>query len=731
MKKQLQILITLCSVAIFLLPGMTIFGGAFNTEEYEENDISNFSIFAINDVWILNNCTINSGDVGVSSPNISDQLESTEEIDSGKEVFIGYDAYLEQDTSIIGKSVTIKRGASVYNVYHNDLINEGEIRGEEGDFYEMAPDITLPEFPEPQPGTENITVYYGENVILEPGNYGDVTVKTYGTLTLSGGTYHMENLELGYYKANIVFQKPTEIIINNRLTTFIKSYIGPDEECDVSAKDLFIYVKGTNNEESYFGMFFMFGMRSFNRFFGGFPKAVQFGGYNNIHANIYAPNGTVWIQRDTVAKGAFIGKDVLLGYGVDITLDSAESQASITHFVDPNLEAAVRDALDKPEGDIYTWELELLTSLNASGREIVDLTGIEDCTNLLSLVLSYNSITDITPLSELVNLISVNLNANSITDITALTNLTNLSRLYIGDNDITDINPIEGLLNLSHLVLEYNGISDIKALTDLTNLTRLVLNDNYITDITPLEKLTNLVFLSLYNNDIEDISSITGMTNLTILDLYDNRIANLWPLANLTNLTRLVLDYNEIEDITPLSGLENLTVLYLNDNYISDISALTGMINLSTLVLDNNGISSIAPLQGMANLSELYLGYNTISDITSLENLEYLSVLYLNNNSIADITALDGLLNLSALYLHDNSISDIKALVRNCDEGGLGEFDFVSLYNNNFSQGDGIIDDAIQEDGIIDDTIQADSIVDDTIMDDIQHLIDAGVEVMW
>jgi len=157
MKKHLQIIITLCSVAFFLLPGMTIFGGTFNAEEYEENDISNFSIFAINDVWILNNCTINSGDVGVSAPIISDQLESTEEIDSGKEVFIGYDAYLEEDTSILGKSVTIKRGASVYNVYHNDLINEGEIRGETGDFYEMAPEVTLPEFPEPQPGLSTIS----------------------------------------------------------------------------------------------------------------------------------------------------------------------------------------------------------------------------------------------------------------------------------------------------------------------------------------------------------------------------------------------------------------------------------------------------------------------------------------------------------------------------------------------------------------------------------------------
>lgn len=682
MKKQLKIIIMLCIMAFFLLPGLTIFGASFNVEGYDENAIYNFSVFAINNVWVLKNSIINSGDVGVSSTGEMNQLDSDEAIDLEKEVYIDYDAYLEQDTSIFGNSIIIKRGASVYNVYHNGLINEGEIRGEEGMISDFSPDVTLPEFPEPQPGTENITVYMGENVILEPGNYGDITVKTYGTLTLTGGTYHMENLVLIYYKTKILIQKPTEIIINNRLITFMKGYIGPVDGCDISAKDIFIYVNGMNKERRDFRGFTKHSMHNQYRFFRGFPKAVQIGRYNKIHANIYAPNGTIWIQKDSKAKGAFIGKDVLIGYGVDITLDSADSRGAVTHFIDPNLEAAVREALDKPNGDIYTWELELLTALNASGREISDLAGIEDCINLFNLVLSYNNITDITPLAGLSNLFSLNLNTNYITDIAPLASLTNLTRLYLGDNNIKDIAPIKDLSNLRTLVLEYNNISDIYPLEDLTDLTSLILNDNYIPNIEPLKGLTDLSVLSLYNNDIDDMSPLEGMTNLTILDLYNNRISNLRPLSGLNNLKRLVLDYNNISDITPLSGLENLTILYLNNNSISDISSLQRMANLTTLVLDNNNISYITHLAGMNNLVELYLGNNNIYEITSLNGLTNLSVLYLNDNHIIDLTSLEGLLNLSTLYLYNNNISDINALVRNSDAGGLGKYDIVSIYNN-------------------------------------------------
>ena len=55
----------------------------------------------------------------------------------------------------------------------------------------------------------------------------------------------------------------------------------------------------------------------------GGPAAVHIGAQNVVHANIYAPNGTVWLKARTVAAGAFIGKRVRIGEHVELALDSA------------------------------------------------------------------------------------------------------------------------------------------------------------------------------------------------------------------------------------------------------------------------------------------------------------------------------------------------------------------------------------------------------------------------
>ena len=65
------------------------------------------------------------------------------------------------------------------------------------------------------------------------------------------------------------------------------------------------------------------------------------------------------------------------------------------NFPDPNLEAAIREAINKPEGPITDEDLAGLTELDASNRGISDLTGIEHCINLQWLDLRGNQITDI------------------------------------------------------------------------------------------------------------------------------------------------------------------------------------------------------------------------------------------------------------------------------------------------------------------------------------------------
>ncbi|MFC2062339.1 leucine-rich repeat domain-containing protein [Chloroflexota bacterium] len=153
-------------------------------------------------------------------------------------------------------------------------------------------------------------------------------------------------------------------------------------------------------------------------------------------------------------------------------------------FPDANLEAAIREAIDKPEGLIFTSDLDGLTSLKTKG--ITDLTGLEYCTNLTELDLVWNQITDISPLASLTKLTALDLRQNQISDISPLASLTNLTDLSLDNNQISDISPLANLTNLNDLRLGWNQIADISPLQNLTKLTELGLDGNQIADVSPL-----------------------------------------------------------------------------------------------------------------------------------------------------------------------------------------------------------------------------------------------------
>jgi len=73
------------------------------------------------------------------------------------------------------------------------------------------------------------------------------------------------------------------------------------------------------------------------------------------------------------------------------------SHVSVT-FPDANFEILIRETLEKPTGDIFDTDLESLKELIGLDLNIVNLTGIEYCINLVYIDFSQNQITDINPL---------------------------------------------------------------------------------------------------------------------------------------------------------------------------------------------------------------------------------------------------------------------------------------------------------------------------------------------
>jgi Leucine-rich repeat (LRR) protein len=134
----------------------------------------------------------------------------------------------------------------------------------------------------------------------------------------------------------------------------------------------------------------------------------------------------------------------------------------VVTFTDPNLETAMRAALNKTSGPIHASELAGLATLSASGREIEDLSGLQYCANLTELGLISNQISDISPLANLTKLINLALGWNQISDVSPLANLTNLTDLCLSSNQISDILPLvenEGLGTGDSVNLQVNPLS--------------------------------------------------------------------------------------------------------------------------------------------------------------------------------------------------------------------------------------------------------------------------------
>jgi Leucine-rich repeat (LRR) protein len=358
-------------------------------------------------------------------------------------------------------------------------------------------------------------------------------------------------------------------------------------------------------------------------------------------------------------------------------------------FSDANLEAAIREELDKPLKPLYTSELNKVVQLDASGRGITSLDGIQYLHNLAILNLESNEIQDVSSLSSLKKLHTLNLGNNGITDLQSahLDALSGLPLRHLNLNYnvvifrsgqrtwLTDISIIGTFTSLEELTLIENQITDISPLSALTNLRLLDLSTNAITGIEPLAHTAALQSLSLANNDIRDITPLADLHQLTFLNLLSNEnIASVRPLTGLTNLETLILDNVPVGDeisalankhelrelsmantrltaIPPLGELTLLSSLNLRDNDIVDLTPLSSLARLKTLNLQSNPhIASIQPLAGLIQLKELDIQDVPIgAEISALSNLQKLQTLDARNCAISDTSVLGELMQHGAL----------------------------------------------------------------------------------
>ncbi|HEY4689167.1 MAG TPA: PKD domain-containing protein [Anaerolineae bacterium] len=250
-------------------------------------------------VWLKQGSTVVSGDVGANvaggDPFLSD----------GVEVTIGESVVLLDTTSrVMGDSLKVKQGAQVYDVYYNDLSGLGQVLGNHFTPVSLPLVPAFPPVPDFSPGSQNFDVPQNGALTLSPGRYGTLLARAGSTITLTGGVYDFAAWDVRD-RVKVHIEAPTEIRIAGRLDTDVNAYVGPaPNAAGLNATHIKVYVTGINGNTGNLG---------------GTPKAVEFGERNTVTANVYAPNGTVWIKQGSTATGAFLGKWVVIGENVTLT----------------------------------------------------------------------------------------------------------------------------------------------------------------------------------------------------------------------------------------------------------------------------------------------------------------------------------------------------------------------------------------------------------------------------
>jgi hypothetical protein len=232
---------------------------------------------------------------------------------------------------ITANSIVVAAGAVLASdVYYNTLKNFGIIGGSlvQGVAF---PAVTLPPFESASPGNQDLTVANGAIATLAEGNYRDIVVSPHATLILSGGTYNIRSLWVKS-NASVSAEAPVRMRVRNGVMADNNATIGPSRRAAISAADIVLYVRGTNAESKY-------------------TYSVNISPKSKIAANIYAPNGTILLNQETEATGAFYAKDIIVGKSVSVTLDAAFTNVAMSASVmaateDGTVAQAISEAIE-------------------------------------------------------------------------------------------------------------------------------------------------------------------------------------------------------------------------------------------------------------------------------------------------------------------------------------------------------------------------------------------------
>ena len=279
-------------------------------------------VFATNSVALKKDSMIRNGHVVVNELSSGSVLEGDAELSIDKGVSLPDIVTLKAD------SIDIARRARVdSDIFYNEL--SGQSTGNNFTPLILPVFAVLPIFQETilEPAGQDMTILAGETVTLDADNYGAIVVKPGGSLIFTGGIYNLRSLN-GIKSAQILFRNSSQIRLAKKFNTGKNSVVGPETDSGLAASDIIFYVTGNNGEDEQDNDDDKDKSKNKEKdkdddgVFDEDSPATNIGRDNTIVANFYVPNGTLEIDKNTNATGAFLARDVLIGKNVQLSLDS-------------------------------------------------------------------------------------------------------------------------------------------------------------------------------------------------------------------------------------------------------------------------------------------------------------------------------------------------------------------------------------------------------------------------
>jgi formylglycine-generating enzyme required for sulfatase activity len=287
---------------------------------------------------------------------------------------------------------------------------------------------------------------------------------------------------------------------------------------------------------------------------------------------------------------------------------------------DPNFNAVIREALQKPTGPLTQIDMLSLTNLGAVFRGITNVQGLEAARNLVSLDLQDNLIANFDFPTNLTKLMVLDLSENRFPRLT-LPALTNLTTLRLESGRLTNLSLAPGLTKLTSLRVGFNQLSSLILPADMTNLTVLSAFQNQLTNLTFPLSLADLQTLNLDGNHLVRLDLPAGLAKLDFIALGGNQLTSLTIPPGMTNLTALRVNNNQLTNLTLAADLNRLSLLVVSDNELRSLDLPSGLASLTILDVSSNQLPALTLPFDMTDLSTLFLAGNSLTTFVLSKSL--------------------------------------------------------------------------------------------------------------